>query len=159
MATYEKNQLHHVPSPSSSPTPHSPASTWTPLRNFLSLLKVCSPTERLHTSGLPPLIHFIDDREGCLFTVTVHRKEIAGAIEGIGLPEAPGKTLQKEFTEKFTEKFGEKFGEDGRTDPHDSFGKAGHDDPGTDVILLSPVRSRIEVIGKDAPHSAQGETV
>jgi ATP-dependent DNA helicase RecG len=37
-------------------------------------------------------IDFTDDREGCLFTATVHRKEIAGAVERIGLSETPGKT-------------------------------------------------------------------
>jgi ATP-dependent DNA helicase RecG len=35
-------------------------------------------------------VGFADDREGCLFTTTVHRKEIAGAVERIGLSEATG---------------------------------------------------------------------
>jgi ATP-dependent DNA helicase RecG len=36
-----------------------------------------------------------DDREGCLFTATVHPKEIAGAVEGTGLSETPGKSSGK----------------------------------------------------------------
>ena len=47
-----------------------------------------------------PEIDFSDDRDGCLFTATVHRKELVGSAE----PEA-------EFGEKFGEKFGENPGD------------------------------------------------
>jgi ATP-dependent DNA helicase RecG len=40
-------------------------------------------------------IDFTDDRECCLFTATVHRKEIAGAVEGIGLPKTSGESSPK----------------------------------------------------------------
>ncbi len=52
-----------------------------------------------------PDIDFADDREGCLFTATVHRKEIAGSLEsspkssgkmpGKALGKTPGKTPGK----------------------------------------------------------------
>jgi ATP-dependent DNA helicase RecG len=42
-----------------------------------------------------PDIDFTDDREGCLFTATVHRKAIEGTGERIGLPETPGKSSGK----------------------------------------------------------------
>ena len=40
-------------------------------------------------------IDFIDDREGCLFTATVHRKTISGSGELTGLPESAGKMSGK----------------------------------------------------------------
>jgi len=40
-------------------------------------------------------IDFTDDREGCLFTATVHRKTISGLGELTGLPESAGKTSGK----------------------------------------------------------------
>ncbi len=40
-----------------------------------------------------PDITFTDDREGCLFTATVHRKEIKGLTEEAELPKTPGKIL------------------------------------------------------------------
>ena len=40
-------------------------------------------------------IDFTDDRERCLFTATVHRKEVAGAVEGIGLPKTSGESSPK----------------------------------------------------------------
>jgi len=30
-----------------------------------------------------PAIDFIDDRDGCLFTATVYRKEVGGAVKAI----------------------------------------------------------------------------
>jgi ATP-dependent DNA helicase RecG len=42
-----------------------------------------------------PDIDFVDDREGCLFTATVHRKEIKGTVEAGVLQTTPGKTPGK----------------------------------------------------------------
>jgi ATP-dependent DNA helicase RecG len=40
-------------------------------------------------------IDFIDDREGCIFTAILHRKEIKGTAEVIELPESSGKSSGK----------------------------------------------------------------
>ncbi len=42
-----------------------------------------------------PDIDFVDDREGCLFTATVHRKEITGSVEPTVSSETSGKTSGK----------------------------------------------------------------
>jgi ATP-dependent DNA helicase RecG len=42
-----------------------------------------------------PHIDFVDDREGCLFTATVHRKAIEGPVEVTELPESSGKRSGK----------------------------------------------------------------
>jgi len=43
-----------------------------------------------------PAIDFADDRDGCLFTATVHRKEVVGSVESdAGSGKRPGETSQK----------------------------------------------------------------
>ncbi len=42
-----------------------------------------------------PDIDFTDDQDGCQFTATVHRKEIAGVVEIVGSPESSGKSSPK----------------------------------------------------------------
>ena len=43
-----------------------------------------------------PTIDFTDDRDGCLFTATIHRKEAKDSLQlGAGSPESPQKGSQK----------------------------------------------------------------